>query len=233
MNGLGGKAVAFCLAGALALPVGVCHRLMAATSVPRSQSTGPCCHTSNTPAPAKSLMSCCWQNQADLARMPKLTQHVSMCLNTSQIVYLSSHTRSIVMFTKSATILVATLGLLWSAGDSSVAKPTCCAKRAYCCSIKSACCGKTATLERTVANPVAAAEPTAKPICCMKHAYCCSDHRACCPKGSKADRASDIGEAVAVSNRNVVSESSCCIKHAYCCSVSRPCCKNASAAITT
>lgn len=89
------------------------------------------------------------------------------------------------MFAKITTLVAASLGLLMlTAAASPVAKPSCCIKNAYCCSVKARCCPNAANDETTVAvvNSVDTEHgKLAKPSCCIKHAYCCSIKRPCCP----------------------------------------------------
>ena len=125
------------------------------------------------------------------------------------------------MITQLVAIVAATLGLLLTVGDSTIAKPTCCAKRAYCCSIQARCCGKEVVAEQAVATLNADIDDEAgKPTCCIKRAYCCSSHRRCCPKASSFTQES----LVAVTDDSVAGKPTCCIKRAYCCSIHRPCC---------
>ena len=94
------------------------------------------------------------------------------------------------MFHKSFLLVLVGAFLSTAAlADEPVAKPTCCIKHAYCCTIKATCYGKEATVnfeekeltkEQLVA--FAADRDTSLPICCMKKAYCCSIKSPCCGK---------------------------------------------------
>lgn len=87
------------------------------------------------------------------------------------------------MFTTFFTFAVATLGVMTAVGDSPVAQPICCMKRAYCCSVKQSCCRKTEasnTPNSKTTAAMAGMRETAQPTCCMKRAYCCSVNRPCC-----------------------------------------------------
>lgn len=89
------------------------------------------------------------------------------------------------MFTKVAPF--AMVGAMLTNSNDTVSKPTCCLKKAYCCSIKRDSCPKSAAAETTVAmSDVAVSDEVARPTCCAKRAYCCAVKRSCCPRGSSA-----------------------------------------------
>lgn len=128
------------------------------------------------------------------------------------------------------TLSICMAGLMFAGTPDEAALPSCCVKRAYCCSQKQDCCGKAA-----VAQLVSAGETTARPSCCAKHAYCCTVQRACC-KSNKAMAASSTSpqETLGVAEAsNAIAGSSCCMKRAYCCSVKRSCCSSGMNAVPT
>lgn len=135
------------------------------------------------------------------------------------------------MFAKSLIAASLTLGMLGAvvlvpttlpSKDSEVARPTCCMKHAYCCSVKRPCC-------RSAAPTVAFNNSVAKPTCCIKRAYCCSVKRRCCPKSADAADVAATTHSIPVVATTEAAKSTCCIKRAYCCSINRPCCGGSTA----
>lgn len=108
------------------------------------------------------------------------------------------------------------------------AGPTCCEKRAYCCSIKASCCRKYVMAEERIVPLTLLPSEATQPVCCDKHVSCCSIKAACCGTTTSAvlKRTDAIpDEQITFAGDGDVSLPVCCMKRAYCCSVKSPCCR--------
>ena len=129
-----------------------------------------------------------------------------------------------------------------TASNETVAQPSCCIKRAYCCKLQRECCPNRAS-DASVATVDAddAVASASRPSCCVKRAYCCSIQRECCHRGAASSDNSvateadvmDVPATAVVTTAGggaAVAMQSCCVKRAYCCKVVRDCCRSANTA---
>lgn len=125
------------------------------------------------------------------------------------------------MITQFVAFTVIAIGMTFTADNSPVTKPTCCAKNAYCCSIKARCCGTASTLGFMVelSDDVASSQS-----CCVKRAYCCTLKRPCCGNSGKLQAKMVPSKAEHSKHGDQFAKLTCCKKRAYCCTIKRPCC---------